>query len=84
MYGEAVVADVERHHCVTVGGDHLGAGLDEVGVCLNYPVGAVEQGERRPLGLPEWCADTHELATHAAVEHREFVHLVSLPAGVWR
>jgi len=65
---EAIVTEVEGHDGVAVGGDHLGAGVDEVAVCAHHPVGAVEQGQRGPLRLTERRADAHELAPHATVE----------------
>ena len=51
--GEPLLAEVERHDRVGVRRDHVRPGLDEGAVRAGHPVGALEQRQRRPLGLAE-------------------------------
>ena len=79
LRGEAFLADVERHDRVRVGEDHLGAGVDEVGVGLSHPLRSFGQCQRRPLRLTEGCAHAHQLPAHSAVDDRHAsVHRTSL------
>jgi hypothetical protein len=54
---------------VVVGDDHLGACVYELRVRVDHVVGALDEGQRRPLGLAERCADSPQKFAHPAVEN---------------
>ncbi|MCY1226172.1 hypothetical protein D9M71_46900 [compost metagenome] len=66
--GETLFANVERHQCVTVGGDDPRPGGNVRLVDPGDILGRLQQGQCRPFRLAERCTDALELSPHAAIE----------------
>ncbi len=80
---KARLANVKRHHRVTVAGDHVGAAVDVRGMHRLDRLRRFTQRQCRPLRLAKRCAGALQLAAHAAIEndpvrcaHMLFTHML--------
>jgi hypothetical protein len=75
---EPVLPDVERHHGIAVGGDHVGPGRDIALVDLRHEVRRLDQRQRRPFGLAERRAAARQFAAGAAIEDDHAAHRLTV------
>ena len=66
-----ILADVERHQRIGVGGDRVGTGVDKFFVNLTHDLGALHQRQGRPFRLYEAGAEPGQFPAHAAIEDLE-------------